>query len=157
MAPGSAPGPSSAFRGVRTPLLVAKAVMDCTDHHLLVGTSAQAFARQMGFTVEDDLNTANSRTLWREWKRRSDPEHWLDPTGAGRSPRDRHEKVPGGVAAHLLRERQKESRALVAGRTMVRDGLIPEGSFWGTINCEGIGPKGAPGAVKPPSTTCPHS
>ena len=25
---------------------------------------------------------------------------------------------------------------------MVRDGLIPEGSFWGTINCDGIGPNG---------------
>ena len=25
---------------------------------------------------------------------------------------------------------------------MVRDGLIREGSFWGTINCDGIGPNG---------------
>jgi N4-(beta-N-acetylglucosaminyl)-L-asparaginase len=25
---------------------------------------------------------------------------------------------------------------------MVRDGLIREGSFWGTINCDGIGPSG---------------
>jgi N4-(beta-N-acetylglucosaminyl)-L-asparaginase len=25
---------------------------------------------------------------------------------------------------------------------MVRDGLIPEGSFWGTINCDGINPNG---------------
>ena len=25
---------------------------------------------------------------------------------------------------------------------MVRDGLIREGSFWGTTNCDGIGPSG---------------
>lgn len=135
-------GAVAGLRGVRTPSLVARAVMDYTDHHLLVGDGAQQFARQMGFPIEDDLNTPNSRRLWLEWKRRSDPEHWLDPKGEGRSPRDRHEKDPGDAAAHLLRERDAESRALAAGRAMVRDGLIPEGSFWGTINCEGIGPNG---------------
>ena len=31
---------------------------------------------------------------------------------------------------------------MAAGRSMVRDGLIREGSFWGTINCDGIGPNG---------------
>lgn len=135
-------GAVAGLQGVRTPSLVAQAVMDYTDHHLLVGEGARTFARHMGFTIEDDLNTANSRRLWREWKRRADPEHWLDPDGAGRTPRDRHEKDPGDVAAHLLHERQQESRALAAGRAMVRDGLFREGSFWGTINCEGLGPTG---------------
>ena len=74
------------IEGVRTPSLVAKAVMDNTDHHLLVGAGAQEFARAMGFKVEDDLNTENSRRLWLEWKRRVDPEHWLDPKGEGRKP-----------------------------------------------------------------------
>jgi isoaspartyl peptidase/L-asparaginase-like protein (Ntn-hydrolase superfamily) len=53
--------------------------MENTDHHLLVGHDARTFARQMGFTVEDDLNTPNSRRLWLEWKRRVDPSHFLDP------------------------------------------------------------------------------
>ena len=110
-------GAVASLQGVRTPSLVARAVMDNTDHHLLVGAGAQQFARDMGFKIEEDLNTENSRRLWREWKRRSDPEHWLDPN-------------------------RKQSRALAAGLSMVRDGLIPEGSFWGTINCDGIGPNG---------------
>jgi N4-(beta-N-acetylglucosaminyl)-L-asparaginase len=80
----------------------------------------------MGFTIEDDLNTENSRKLWREWKRRIDPSHWLDPDGDARKPLPRHQKDPG----------------LEAGMSMVRDGLIREGSFWGTINCDGIGPHG---------------
>ncbi len=119
-------GAVACIEGVRTPSLVAKAVMDHTDHHLLSGAGAQQFARAMGFTIEDDLNTETSRRLWREWKRRVDPEHWLDPNGKERQVKPRHERDPG----------------LEAGRSMVRDGLIREGSFWGTINCDAIGPNG---------------
>src|SRR5438034_4563269 len=72
-------GAVGALEGVRTPSLVAKAVMDYTDHHLIVGKGAQDFARNMGFTIEDDLNTDNSRKQWLEWKRRTDPDHYLDP------------------------------------------------------------------------------
>lgn len=119
-------GGVAALEGVRTPSLVAKAVMDFTDHHLLVGAGAQEFARAMGFTIEADLNTPESRKLWVEWRRRVDPEHWLDPNSAERKARPKHERDPG----------------LAAGLSMVRDGLIREGSFWGTINCNGINPAG---------------
>ena len=47
--------------------------------HLLVGKDAQRFARNTGFKIEDDLNTDKSRKLWLEWKRRTDPSHYLDP------------------------------------------------------------------------------
>ena len=100
--------------------------MEQTDHHLLAGDDARAFARQLGFTIESDLNTPDSRRLWVEWKRRLDAEHWLDPQGRGRQPKSAHERDPG----------------LAAGLSMVRDGLIREGSFWGTINCNGITPDG---------------
>jgi N4-(beta-N-acetylglucosaminyl)-L-asparaginase len=128
-------GAVACLQGVRTPSLVARAVMDYTDHHLLAGEGARQFARAMGFAVEDDLNTDNSRRLWREWKRRIDPEHWLDPDGDARKPIPKHQKDPGDAARY-------EARALEAGLSMVRDGLIREGSFWGTINCNGIGPNG---------------
>jgi N4-(beta-N-acetylglucosaminyl)-L-asparaginase len=110
-------GGVAAIEGVRTPSLVAKAVMEGTDHHLLVGKGAQDFARLIGFKIEDDLNTPKSRALWLEWKRRSDPQHYLDPKRRGEA-------------------------GYQAGLAMVRDGLIPESSFWGTINCDGIGPNG---------------
>src|SRR5512132_3140840 len=71
-------GAVAAIEGVRTPSLVARAVADLTDHHLLVGKGAQEFARSIGMTIEADLNTPRSRALWLEWKRRSDPEHYLD-------------------------------------------------------------------------------
>src|SRR5213595_3509072 len=67
------------IEGVRTPSKVAQLVMDQTDHHLLVGKGAQDFARNMGFKIEDDLNTEKSRKAWLEWKRRTDPLHYLSP------------------------------------------------------------------------------
>jgi len=110
-------GGVAALEGVRTPSSVARAVMQCTDHHLIVGAGAQAFARQMGFTVEPDLNTEASRRKWLEWKQRIDPRHWLDP-------------------------RKRSDAAEAARRSMVADGLLDSHHRWGTINCDGVGPKG---------------
>ena len=110
-------GGVAALEGVRTPSLVAKAVMEITDHHLLVGKGAQDFARNMGFTIEDDLNTEKSRALWLEWKRRTDPQHYLDPKKRGEAMQ-------------------------MAGLSMVRDGLIDPDHYYGTINCDGVNSKG---------------
>ena len=76
-------GAVAALAAARTPSLVAKAVMENTDHHLLVGKGAQTFARNMGFKIEDDLNTDHSRALARV-ERRTDPAHYLDPKSAPR-------------------------------------------------------------------------
>src|SRR5688500_20086197 len=48
-------GAVACLEGIATPSLVAKAVMDHTDHILLVGDDARAFARQMGFTEQELL------------------------------------------------------------------------------------------------------
>src|SRR3954467_1753089 len=110
-------GGVACIEGVRTPSLVAKAVMEQTDHHLIVGKGAQDFARSFGFKIEDDLNTENSRKLWLNWKRRIDPKHYLDP--------------------------QKRAEAgRKAMRQMVAEGLIDPRHIYGTINCNGINPKG---------------
>jgi N4-(beta-N-acetylglucosaminyl)-L-asparaginase len=112
-------GGVASLEGVRTPSRVARAVMDQTDHHLLVGKGAQDFARVMGFTIEDDLNTDTSRRQWLEWKRRTDPAHYLDP-----KTRVRHN---GGADAGWQ-----------AALSMVRDGLVDAEHLWGTINMNGI-------------------
>jgi N4-(beta-N-acetylglucosaminyl)-L-asparaginase len=110
-------GGVACLEGVRTPSKVAQLVMHDTDHHLLVGKGAQEFARAMGFKIEDDLNTENSRNKWLEWKRRIDPEHYLDP-------------------------KKRAQAGYEAGLQMVRDGLIDPEHYWGTINCDGISAKG---------------
>ena len=122
-------GGVAALEGVRTPSRVARAVLDNTDHHLLVGAGAQAFARQMGFAIEADLNTAKSRARWLEWKRRVDPGHWLDPAkrseaaeaarrcdGGGRAPRRkpplRHDQLRrrGAEGGGLRRHHHQRAR-----------------------------------------------
>ena len=110
-------GAVASLEGVRTPSLVAKAVMEETDHHLLVGKGAQDFARNLGFKIEDDLNTERSRRLWLEWKRRTDPQHYLDPA----------RRAEAGRRATL---------------DMVREGLIDPRHLWGTINCNGVNARG---------------
>jgi len=110
-------GAVAALEGVRTPSLVAKAVLEQTDHHLLVGKGAQEFAHNLGFKIEDDLNTEHSRHLWLEWKRRSDPAHYLDP----------QHRADAGYRAALQ---------------MADEGLLRREHLWGTINCDGISPKG---------------
>jgi N4-(beta-N-acetylglucosaminyl)-L-asparaginase len=110
-------GAVACLRGVRTPSLVARAVAAVTDHHLLVGQGAQDFARNLGFTIEDDLNTGKSRALWLEWKRRTDPDHYPNP----------------------------EDRAAVGyevGRQMVAEGKIHPDHYYGTINCNGLNAAG---------------
>lgn len=138
-------GAVAALEGVRTPSRVAQAVAERTDHHLLVGAGAQSFARALGFEIEPDLNTERSRALWLEWRRRVDPEHWLDPATRA-APRAR---PPVETDPDLIRprppardRRPPANPGLEAAWSMVDDGLIPEASFWGTINCSGIGPTG---------------
>ena len=110
-------GAVGAIEGIRLASLVAKAVMDSTDHHLIVGKDAQVFAQNHGFGIEADLNSETSRHTWAEWKRRSELLENLDP-----SLRD---------AAH---------QQVMAG--MVADGLIDDNHIYGTINCNGVNVNG---------------
>lgn len=71
-------GAVAALEGIATPSLVAKAVMDYTDHVMLVGEGAKRFALQMGFR-EQDLLTEESRREWLKWKTRLNPnDNWLE-------------------------------------------------------------------------------
>jgi N4-(beta-N-acetylglucosaminyl)-L-asparaginase len=110
-------GGVAAIEGVRTPAKVAQLVANETDHHLLVGQGAQDFARSMGFKIEPGLINDVARQRWLEWKRRTDPLHYLDPKSRAQAWYD-------------------------AGLQMVREGLISAETYWGTINCDGVNAKG---------------
>lgn len=110
-------GAVAALEGIRTPSLVAKRVMDDTDHHLLVGHDAQRFARGMGFRIEDDLNSETSRRAWLEWKRRTDPLHYLDT-------------------------KKKQAALHQVNLDMMAEGWIDPRHVHGTINCSGVNTRG---------------
>jgi N4-(beta-N-acetylglucosaminyl)-L-asparaginase len=103
-------GAVACLEGVRTPSLVAKKVMEQTDHILLAGKDAQHFARNAGFKIEDDLLTEKSRSLWQKWKRSAEQSPFLTPK----------------ARAEAWRR---------AGQAMVAEGLIDAEHFHGTVNC----------------------
>lgn len=71
-------GAVACLEDIATPSLVAKAVMDYTDHILLVGDDARRFAVRMGFRTQN-LLTEKSRQDWLRWKARLNAgDAWLD-------------------------------------------------------------------------------
>jgi N4-(beta-N-acetylglucosaminyl)-L-asparaginase len=71
-------GAVGCLEDIATPSLVAKAVMDYTDHIMLVGPDAKRFALHMGFK-EQNLLTEKSRQDWLRWKARLNAgDAWLD-------------------------------------------------------------------------------
>jgi N4-(beta-N-acetylglucosaminyl)-L-asparaginase len=111
-------GGVGASESVKTPSLLAKAVMEHTDHHLLVGKDVTTFAKNLGFETLADLNTPNSRAKWLEWKAKTDPLHYI---------KDRDER---------------EAAMARVTYDMVKAGRINVNHLYGTINCNGINAKG---------------
>ena len=150
-------GGVAGIEGVKTPSQVAKAVAELTDHHLIVGEGARAFARSLGFEIHDDLNTDASRQLWLEWRRRVDPAHWLDPQQRQTGSAAGEETDPDAIGSprrqdpprrqhpepeHTARLHRFQEASLAAGLSMVDDGLIDPDSFWGTTSLEAVSPEG---------------
>lgn len=71
-------GAVGCLEDIATPSLVAKAIMDYTDHIMLVGDDARRFAIDMGFKPQNLLTEA-SRQEWLKWKAKLNPgDAWLD-------------------------------------------------------------------------------
>jgi N4-(beta-N-acetylglucosaminyl)-L-asparaginase len=90
-------GAVGCLEDIATPSLVAKAVMDYTDHIMLVGHDAKRFALKMGFK-EQNLLTEKSRLEWIKWKSRLNAnDAWLEPadtTAMPAQPSPRPNSVP---------------------------------------------------------------
>ncbi len=121
-------GAVASLEGVRTPSLVAVAVMRYTDHVLLVGEGARRFAREMGFDADDDLLTEESRRRFLEWRAAlSAEDDYLSPEESGEPVR--------GFGPELL----------TPGDTLERQGLLDSNDGvrpWGTINCNAVDANG---------------
>jgi N4-(beta-N-acetylglucosaminyl)-L-asparaginase len=71
-------GAVAALEDIPTPAAVAKAVMDRTDHIMLVGAGAKKFALEMGFKEDRSVN-AEAHEEWLRWKSQLNPnDNWLD-------------------------------------------------------------------------------
>ncbi len=65
-------GAVGCIEDIATPSLVAKAIMDYTDHIMLAGQDARKFAIEMGFTPQN-LLTPRSRQNWLRWRAKQSP------------------------------------------------------------------------------------
>ncbi|WP_303904640.1 isoaspartyl peptidase/L-asparaginase family protein [Thiohalomonas denitrificans] len=129
-------GNVAALRRVRNPILVARKVMEMTDHVLLGGNGALRFARAVGFADHDPVTTQR-RESWR--RRRDDLEakqgddrlaalHAMLSTG----PRDDDMGTVGAVA--LDRQGDLAAGTSTGGVTLKLPGRIGDSAFPGAGN-----------------------
>jgi len=116
--PKKAAGGVGASENVKTPSRLAKAVMEHTQHVLLVGKDVTKFAKSEGFEIVDDLNTPNSRAKWEQWKKSV------------------------GKLQDMTDPDAREAAVRQVTLDMVKAGLIKENHIHGTINCNGMNAKG---------------
>src|ERR1044072_2898009 len=94
-------GSVGSLEGIATPAAVAKAVMDHTDHIMLVGEGAKKFALRMGFK-EENLLTEQSRKDYLRWTATLNAgAAWLNPPPkppAGGDPSLGSGQVPDGYS-----------------------------------------------------------
>jgi N4-(beta-N-acetylglucosaminyl)-L-asparaginase len=126
-------GSVAAIRGIKTPSNVAKAVMEHTDHIMIVGDGALRFAKAMGFK-EEELLTEESRLAWMVWK-----QSLRDP--AGHNNWGEGLDAPGTrAAAPTARLREMFPQADEA--TLAWAWEVAVRPLTGTINCLSLNAKG---------------
>jgi len=123
-------GSVASLRNIKTPSKVAKAVMEQTDHIMLVGEGALRFARTIGFR-EENLLTEKSRLAWMVWKQslrdRNGHNNWTDGLDA----------PPGKPSARLLERFPGADEATLAWAQEVATHPLT-----GTINCLALNARG---------------
>lgn len=78
--PSHRAGAVAALQNIKNPARVAQRVLERTDHVLLVGEGALAFAKAHGF-AEENLLTDTARRIWLYWKEtNSQRDDWLPST-----------------------------------------------------------------------------
>jgi N4-(beta-N-acetylglucosaminyl)-L-asparaginase len=119
-------GAVASLRNIKNPSLVAKRILERTDHLLLVGEGALRFARAHGFK-EEEMLTEESRAVWLKWKETmSERDSW----GPGLATPD---APPQSI---LYNGKLKSEEILALAREMI---FHPP---TGTINCIAINERG---------------
>lgn len=111
------------IQGVKAPSLVARDVMNHTNHHLIAGQGATDFARSMGHEIVGDLNSEYSFKRYLEW-------------------RERVEKEGDNRKFAELDPEFIDKKGFEITMAMVNEGKINKDHVYGTINCNAMNSKG---------------
>lgn len=132
-------GAVGALEDIATPSLVAKAVMDYTDHIMLVGAGARRFAVEMGFTPQN-LLTEKSRQAWLRWRANlNQGDAWLDHPG------DVKIAAPTRAPRTSSRPAFRDSAGDGTSHLFVDERGVPH--TYGTINMNAVAASGDVGSV----------
>lgn len=72
-------GSVAGLRKVKDAIRLARFVLERTSHTMLVGSSAEEFAKAMGFQLFENLVTPESKGVWEKWKANNcQPNFWND-------------------------------------------------------------------------------
>lgn len=136
-------GAVAGLRNIKNPSLVARLVLQRTDHVLLVGEGALRFARAHGFK-EENLLTEESRKIWLEWKEsHSTNDAWLTPEETGFA-------TSQPIAPRAERASNEGDQRRRRGATRLGDYFVDEDGIlrtYGTINCTAVTAGGDVGGV----------
>lgn len=134
-------GAVASLRGMRSPSEVARAVMERTDHILIVGNGARDFATAHGF---EDVNllTPESRLAFMRWKETmSGDDKWgpssLRPEPASPAGRRRMEEIYRAQSETIARAVAAESNRPL-GELLAWADEVARRPPTGTINCLGL-------------------
>ena len=135
-------GAVGALEDIATASLVAKAVMDRTDHIMLVGAGAKKFALQMGFK-EQNLLTEKSRQDWLRWKACLNPnDNWLDLRDGGRGMGDGGHENAHSVADVTDLSRSTHPSSPIPHPAVPYDHPLSVKFTTGTINMNAVNARG---------------
>jgi N4-(beta-N-acetylglucosaminyl)-L-asparaginase len=127
--PTARAGAVASLEGVKNPTKLAKLVMETTDHILLVGPGARAFADANGFPREN-LLTEKARKVWLYWRQNlSATDKWLEPPV---------EKLDPDVKAFLDQYGWDDFRKPASGGTIHLSALDGHGDLAGCTSTSGL-------------------
>jgi N4-(beta-N-acetylglucosaminyl)-L-asparaginase len=122
-------GAVASLEGCKNPTKVAKAILETTDHVLLVGPGARRFADLNGFPTEN-LLTEKARKVWLYWRQNlSDKDKWLEPDDAHLDP---------DVKAFIDEFGRDEFRAPTIGGTVHVSAVDARGDLAGCTSTSGL-------------------
>ncbi|MEW4530879.1 N(4)-(beta-N-acetylglucosaminyl)-L-asparaginase [Maioricimonas sp. JC845] len=125
-------GGVAGLRRTRYPARLARLVLEQTDHTLLVGEGAEAFARAQGFP-EENLLTETARKIWLYWKQtNSTRDDWIAPPI--------EQLDPAVVKFFKLQPKSDSAATSGQGVTYQRSEAVDRPT--GTVHCAAINTKG---------------
>jgi beta-aspartyl-peptidase (threonine type) len=98
-------GAVASVQGIENPIDLARKVMACTPHVMLVGPGAVSFAREQGMPTCDpsDLIVPHERARWEEAKKKTNPPRPCDTVGAVACDGDGHVAAATSTGGSLLK------------------------------------------------------